>query len=241
MTTDVGWRKNRRTTSPNSNEGACVGVDINRNYDFLWHYPDYFSPSSGVSDSTNPCDYQVYNGPGPFSEPETLNAKWMFDNFPNIRFFMDLHSFGQDILYSWGDDLNQTTDPTMNFQNPAYNGMRGLGGKPYKEYIPSNDLSTSLTLANVLHDAVQAVRGINYTVKQAFNLYPTAGTSDDYAYSRHFIDTSKQSVISYTLEWGTQFQPPYPEMQNIIQEITCGLLAFCLWVANTYGPASFWS
>jgi len=67
-------------------------------------------------------------------------------------------------------------------------------------------------------------------VKPAFNLYPTAGTAPDYAYSRHFVDPSKQRVTSYTLEWGTEFQPPYAEMQNIIQEITCGLLAFCLQV-----------
>ncbi len=32
------WRKNRRTLSPNSNSGDCVGVDINRNYDFLWTF-----------------------------------------------------------------------------------------------------------------------------------------------------------------------------------------------------------
>jgi hypothetical protein len=64
------------------------------------------------------------------------------------------------------------------------------------------------------------------------NLYPTADTSDDYAYSRHFVDSTKQKVIAYALEWGTEFQPPYTEMQNIIQEITSGLLSFCLWTSN---------
>ena len=42
-------------------------------------------------------------------------------------------------------------------------------------------------------------------------------------------------MISYTLEWGTEFQPAYSEMQNIIQEITCGLLAFCLRLRNISG------
>lgn len=32
---------------------------------------------------------------------------------------------------------------------------------------------------------------------------------------------------------GTEFQPPYAEMQNIITEITCGLLAFCLHVRKS--------
>src|SRR6266849_8150226 len=31
MNTEALWRKNRRTAAPNSNSGACVGVDLNRN------------------------------------------------------------------------------------------------------------------------------------------------------------------------------------------------------------------
>jgi hypothetical protein len=146
---------------------------------------------------------------------------------------VDLHSYSEDILYSWGDDQDQTTDPSMNFQNPVFNGMRGVRNDAYKEYIPGSDLSTALHLTNVFHDGIQAFRGKNYTVKSAYDLYPTAGTSDDYAYSRHFVDLDKQNVISYTLEWGLEFQPPYTEMQNIIQEITCGLLAFCLEVRKS--------
>jgi murein tripeptide amidase MpaA len=237
MTVDALWRKNRRAAAPNS--AACTGVDVNRNYDFLWNFPEYFSPASAVSDSTDPCDYQVYHGPSAFSEPESQNAKWIFDTFPNVSFFVDLHSYGEDILYSWGDDENQSVDPNMNFRNPAFDGMRGVTGDVYKEYIPANDLTIALQVANAFHDGIQALRGTNYTVKPAFNLYPTAGTSDDYAYSRHFVDLSKQNVISYTLEWGTEFQPPYSEMQNIIQEITCGLLAFCLWVRNSLKACTF--
>ncbi|HLM86888.1 MAG TPA: M14 family metallopeptidase [Solirubrobacteraceae bacterium] len=236
MTVDAMWRKNRRTVAPNS--PVCPGVDVNRNYDFLWDFPHYFSPSAPISDSTDPCDHPdqnngTYHGPGAFSEPETRNARWIFDTFSNVGFFIDLHSYGEDILYSWGDDEDQSNDPTMNFANPGYDGQRGVAGDAYKEFIPSDDLAASLALAGDFHDAVQAVRGTNYTVKSAFDLYPTAGTSDDYAYSRHFADASKSNIISYTLEWGTEFQPPYAEMQNIIEEITCGLVAFCLHVRNS--------
>lgn len=236
MTVDAMWRKNRRTSAPNS--AGCPGVDINRNYDFLWNYPNYFSPQAPIADSTDPCDAGnpdngTYHGPAAFSEPESQNAKWIFDNFGNIGFFMDVHSYGQDILYSWGDDDDQSTEPAMNFLNPAYDGQRGVGGDAYKEYIPPGDLTAALGLAADFHDAVQAVRGTDYTVKSAFNLYPTAGTSDDYAYSRHFVDPSKSKIISYTLEWGTEFQPPYAEMQHIISEITCGLIAFCVHVRKS--------
>ena len=234
MNTDVNWRKNMRTTAPNSaSPEACMGVDVNRNYDFLWNFPEYFNSASAIEDSTNPCDFQLFNGPSAFSEPESQNAKWLFDNFPNIQFFIDVHSYGEDILYSWGDDEDQTTDPSMNFQNHAYDGMRGIAGDSYSEYIPASDQSTAIALANVFHDGVQAFRGTNYTVKPSFNLYPTAGTSDDYAYSRHFVDPSKSKILAYTVEWGLVFQPPYSEMQNIIQEITCGLLAFCDWIRRS--------
>jgi carboxypeptidase T len=238
MNSDAMWRKNRRILQPNSNSGgnptgSCVGVDINRNYDFLWDFHTYFSPSSPVQDSTDPCDYQLYDGPTAFSEPETKNSKWIFDTFPNIDFFIDLHSYSEDILYSWGDDDDQTNNPSMNFQNQTFNGLRGIAGdSAYKEYIPSSDLSVAIDLANIFRDGIQLVRGTTYTVKPSMNLYPTAGTSDEYAYSRHFVDSTKQKVIAYTLEWGTEFQPPYAEMQNIIEEITSGLLAFCLWTCN---------
>lgn len=238
MTVDVMWRKNRRTHLPNSTtggspHGSCVGVDLNRNYNFLWDFSTYFNPSSPVSDSNYPCDYQVYHGPAAFSEPESKNAKWIFDNFPNIRFFVDLHSYSEDILYSWGDDDDQTNDPSMNFKNPAFNGLRGItNDSAYMEYIPSSDLTLAIDLANNFRDGIQSVRGTTYIVKPSMGLYPTAGSSDDYAYSRHFIDSSKEKVIAYTLEWGKEFQPPYTEMYNIIQDITSGLITFCIWVCN---------
>jgi len=84
---DAMWRKNRRTVSPNSTSGDCVGVDINRNYNFLWDFPNCFHHSAPVHTSTDPCDYEVYHGPNAFSEPESRNVKWVFDNFENIGFF----------------------------------------------------------------------------------------------------------------------------------------------------------
>jgi hypothetical protein len=88
------------------------------------------------------------------------------------------------------------------------------------------------------------VRGRTYTVQSSTNLYPTAGTSTDYSYSRHLVDNTKRKVISYAIEWGswtnvTPFHPPYSEMQQIIQENTAGLLAFCLWVRNSLRRCTF--
>lgn len=230
MTKDAMWRKNRRPAPPKS---KCMGVDINRNYDFLWNFPTYFDPAAAVQNSTHPCD-EVYIGPNALSEPEAKNAVWMLEKNPNIRYFIDLHSYSEMILYNWGDDDNQSADPGMNFQNPAFNGKRGIAGDTaYKEYIPTNDCTVAIRLANILHDAIKRVRGRSYSVKQSVGLYPTAGVSTDYAFSRHMVNPHKAKICSYTIEWGnpnnpTPFHPPYPEMQQIIQEITPALLAFCI-------------
>jgi hypothetical protein len=114
--------------------------------------------------------------------------------------------------------------------NPAFDGKRGAR---YKEYIPAQDKAAVLKLAKQMRSAIQAVRGRKYTVMQAMSLYPTAGSSDDYAYSRHLANASKPKVFSYTIEWGssdneTPFHPAYSEMKHIIQEITAALLEFCL-------------
>jgi carboxypeptidase T len=231
MTVEPMWRKNRRPAPPSN--PTCIGVDINRNYDFLWNYPTYFHPQAPVRTSTDPCDYQVYIGPSAASEPETQNVASMLDSHPNIRFFVDLHSYDESILYGWGDDQEQINAPHMNFRNGAFNGQRGIkDDAAYREYIDGSDRGFAIELANRLRDGIQAVRGRAYAVKSSFELYPTAGTSTDYAFSRHLAEASRGKAYSYTIEWGsrdnvTPFHPPYSEMQNIIREVTAGLLDFC--------------
>jgi carboxypeptidase T len=222
------WRKNRRPAPTGSPQ--CVGVDINRNYDFLWDFHKHFSPSANVWASTDPCDF-YYIGVSSFSEPETQNARWIVEQFANTRFFVDVHSDGEQILYRWSDDSDQSVDPNMNFMNPDYDSDRGFEGS-YAEYIPAPDRDTSVSLATVMHDAIKAVRGTDYTVAQSFKAYASSGTSEDYFYSRHFVDASQPKIITFTLEWGKSYHPLYSEMRPIIDETTAGLLAFCLEIAN---------
>ena len=90
--------------------------------------------------------------------------------------------------------------------------------------------------------AIWRVRGREYKVEQAVGLYPTAGASDDYAYSRHLLDRQKGKIIAFTVEWGrsrssTPFHPPYDEMRKVMREVTAGLLELCLnvgrWLKET--------
>jgi carboxypeptidase T len=64
------WRKNRR-----DNGDGTMGVDLNRNYDFLWGYDNIGSSPTTSSDT--------YRGPSPASEPEIK----MMQNFCNTHTF----------------------------------------------------------------------------------------------------------------------------------------------------------
>ena len=234
MSSDPDWRKNRRPAPTGHGNPSCIGVDLNRNFDFLWDFTKHFHPSAPVRNSTDPCDHDVYIGPTPSSEPETKNVVWIFDTQPSIRYFVDLHSFSEDILYNWGDDVNQTSKPAMNFRNAAFDGKRGIANDTaYREYFPAADQKVAVALARHMRDAIKGVRGRTYTVMQELSLYPTAGNVNDYAYGRHMVDSARTKVYSYTIEWGrpdnpTPFHPPYAEMKQIINEITAALLQFCV-------------
>jgi murein tripeptide amidase MpaA len=215
------WRKNR---NPNASVGASSqGVDLNRNFDFLW--------DSGIGTSSSPSSF-TYKGQSAFSEPESLNVRHLFDTYPNIGYFVDVHSYGGLILYNWGDDHNQNTDPGQNFLNPAYNGKRGnLNDTLYGEFISAQDKDRIISLAERMNNALAAVRGKSYTVQQSVGLYPTSATSDDYAFSRHIVDGLNRKIYAYTIEFGDdEFVPPFNEMSSIIQDVCAAMSELC-WAA----------
>jgi carboxypeptidase T len=229
----IWWRKNRNPAAvPNIDDPKYhgTGVDINRNFDFLW--------SSGIgtvnSDGTNMGE--TFRGKAAFSEPETKNVKYLFDTYTSIKYYADVHSFGEMILYSWGDDDNQNLDHDMNFQNPKYDRVRGIPRDlEFKEYIDSQDEKMLKNLANRMNYALERVRGRKYRVEQAVGLYPTSATSDDYAFSRHIVNKTSQKTYGFTIEFGkeeTGFIPPFSEMQNVIKEVSSALTEFCIAAAT---------
>ncbi|MFD9127411.1 M14 family metallopeptidase [Kitasatospora sp. NPDC059571] len=224
------WRKNRNPANAGGNpDPDCVGVDLNRNYDFLFDFVTAFDPSAHPRVSNNPCDPQVYAGPSAFSEPETQNVLDLLEQFPLTRWFVDVHSYAQDILYNWGDDENQSTNPEMNFRNSEYDGKRGRPDDfTYAEYIPKEDEDAEILLAEAFCKGVDGVRGLAYKPITGFHLYPTSGTSDDYVYSRNFADPDQGKVFGFTVEWGTEFHPRWAEMEEIILDVDAGLVQFCL-------------
>ncbi|KAK8726959.1 hypothetical protein OTU49_010161 [Cherax quadricarinatus] len=87
-TKDRLWRKNRAWTQ----SASCVGVDLNRNFDFHWG-------EAGSSD--RPCSPE-YIGSQAFSEPETRTLRdILLRDYNRTQAFVSIHSYGQAILHPW--------------------------------------------------------------------------------------------------------------------------------------------
>lgn len=102
------WRRTRSTTE--TDKTGCVGVDGNRNFDIHWN-------TTGVS--TDPCS-QTYPGTKPFSEPETRYVRDILqNNYPRLRMYMNCHSHGNYVLYSYGNGTNVEDAMTVHFIGAA--------------------------------------------------------------------------------------------------------------------------
>ena len=159
----------------------------------------------------------------------------MYDEFPNIHWYIDVHSAAGTLLYSWGDDIDQSHDPKQNLFNTAYDGKRGnVEDELYKEYICQEDWDNIRIVANRTTDAMMSAGGREYVPQQAVGLYPTSGASDDWSFSRWHGNKELTKVYGYTMEFGyaTNFYPTAEEfIQNII-DTNAGFMEFILTAAE---------
>jgi len=93
------WRKNRKDNNDNT-----FGVDLNRNYGYLWGADDI-----GSSPDT---DSETYRGEGPFSEPET-QAIAAFVEDKNIEITLNCHTFSNLLIHP--EDIHPAD--TITYQN----------------------------------------------------------------------------------------------------------------------------
>lgn len=87
---DRMWRKNRRPTS-----NGCVGIDINRNWDFQFK----------ASPSYQLCD-EIYAGTKGFSEPENSAVGFFLKNHPETVAYIDFHAYSQLLMWPWAYTSN---------------------------------------------------------------------------------------------------------------------------------------
>lgn len=187
QTNDRLWRKNRQTVSGNS----CVGRDINRNW-----------PSSSWAEtggaSTSPCS-ETYKGQAAGDSPENKGLVAQAQSLRSgngIRLYLDIHSYGQYILWPYGNDCN--------FVDPAETRWRSL--------------------ATAAQAAIRAVSGTAYTIGNSCRaLYKTTGDSTGYfagsastpnAFTYELRDTGRNG-----------FTLPANQIQPTVRETWAGLVS----------------
>ncbi|CAM1503599.1 Fc.00g011900.m01.CDS01 [Cosmosporella sp. VM-42] len=247
------WRKNRNTASASKDDETTIGVDLNRNFDFLWDFKKAYNKNNRwwLTASDEPSS-EIFHGTAPLSEPETKNVAWVMKTYPDLSWFLDLHSFGGDILYSWGDDDSQTTDPAENFTNPAYDGKRGIVGidpadSVYKEYIREKDLDAQRSIGERMKSAMSHAGPTPYVARESAELYATSGISTDYALSRYYGHHCGSSKIQgFTLEFGQSstagpcpFYPSNEQYHEWMREVSTGLMEFLMNAAKS-GDVERW-
>jgi len=108
------WRKNRR------NSGTCYGIDLNRNFGYMWGYDD-------IGSSPDPCD-QTYRGTAAFSEPEAMAVRDLAI-LKNYGTHFNMHSHGDYFLYPFGY-IDQETPDSLIYRESA-GDMGYLNGYEY--------------------------------------------------------------------------------------------------------------
>ncbi|KAF5120222.1 Zinc carboxypeptidase A 1 [Metarhizium anisopliae] len=241
QTHDACWRKNRR---PFGNE---FGVDINRNFRVFWDYERIFHPQASVSMSNMPSD-ETYVGPSPLSEPETRSITNVFKRVTSLSWYLDLHSALGKVLYSWGDDYAQFSDPSMSFRNQRYDRQRGLFHDEYKEYMEQDDFDAQKSAAERMATAMNSVAGSSarYKADQTINLYPALGSTDE-AMAGYYNQTCGASRIhALTFEFGQRsrswdcndiFYPDARQYRDNIVHTNVGLMELLLTAAGKDGES----
>ncbi|MFY1692045.1 M14 family zinc carboxypeptidase [Plantactinospora sp. WMMB782] len=192
------------------------GVDVNRNYTVGSLFDGY------AGASTN-CLSGTYAGTGELSEPESRNVVDLAKAHPNIRFAMNVHSYGGYFMWPPG----------------AYQAQ---GRIPLPR--PSIDESKMfLDSARRIVSAIASHRGTvtwpSQTGPVADVLYSAAGNSADQLYYELGIfawdfEVGNDIWNEQTGEWeAVGFQPPFAEAHAESQEYASGLVEL-LRVARDY-------
>ncbi|CAH0678984.1 unnamed protein product [Chilo suppressalis] len=108
------WRKNRSqanftTCATNVNDDMSNGVDLNRNFDFVW---------MTVGASNDPCS-NTFAGPSAASEPETRAIQQYMTNLSNhgeIIYYLSFHSYTQLFIVPYS---HITTNQVLTANNYA--------------------------------------------------------------------------------------------------------------------------
>merc|ERR1719199_1968169 len=131
---DLYWRKNLNPNGGCSSDES-YGVDLNRNFDFVW------GDKSGASD--DPCDSD-YFGSKEKSDPEQQMNQPFGEEISGL--YADIHASGGYVYYPWGHQDNQSPDDealqALGRKVNSFNDyLLWAGGQPDYLYAASGDAS----------------------------------------------------------------------------------------------------
>ena len=202
------------------NRNRWWGVDVNRNYAVGSLFDGYFGASSN-------CLSDVYAGTGELSEAESRNVVALAAAHPNIKFGMNVHSYGG--YFMW---------PPGAYAVPGRITLPRPSAEQSAEFLAS---------ARRIVGAIASSRGTvtwpSQTGPVADVLYSAAGNSADQLYYENGIfawdfEIGNDLWNPATGEWeGVGFQPPYDEAHAESQEYAAGLVEL-LRVARDYAATS---
>ncbi|XP_059047429.1 uncharacterized protein LOC131842877 [Achroia grisella] len=117
------WRKNRSTANftscaPGTNDDMSNGVDLNRNFDFVWM-------STGASNDS--CS-NTFAGPEPFSEPESraiADYVSILNEQKELFFYIAFHSFSQLVVIPYSHVRGPDVLTACNYGDMYEIGIRG--------------------------------------------------------------------------------------------------------------------
>ncbi|MEO0106563.1 MAG: M14 family zinc carboxypeptidase [candidate division WOR-3 bacterium] len=134
-----GWRKNCRDNNNNGQMDTDYdGVDLNRNYGYMWGYDN-------IGSSPNPPD-EDYRGPSAFSEPETQAIRALC-NADSFMYNLDYHSYGDYLIYPWGYINALPPEPDRSIYIAMAETMTTIIGVP-NNYAYGNPYQTVGYVAN---------------------------------------------------------------------------------------------
>ncbi|MDF5751544.1 M14 family zinc carboxypeptidase [Spongiactinospora sp. TRM90649] len=184
------------------------GVDINRNYAVGSLFDGYFGASTN-------CLSGTFAGPAEHSEPESRNVIWLAKTYRNIKFAMNVHSYGGYFMWPPGAYKLEGRVPLP---------------RPSKEQE-----AYFLRSARTIEQAIAAERGTVTWPQQTGPvtdvLYSAAGNSADelwYDYGIFGWDFEVGNDIwnPETKQWeGVGFQPPFEEGHQEALEFASGLIS----------------
>ncbi|KAK4048194.1 hypothetical protein OIV83_004899 [Microbotryomycetes sp. JL201] len=181
------WRKNRQPVGDN-----CFGVDLNKNWAYKW------SPGS----RPNPCS-DAFPGAKAFEAPELQAIRdYLLDTSNNVHAFLDLHSFGQMIMYPFSYSCDKSSPDEENHFEAVIGAAKALRAVHGKTFETGSVCEVSLTAPGDSIDWTYAAAKIrwSFAVELRGSVWAFLLPPDQIRPSGEEMSAALQSLANYVVQ-----------------------------------------